>query len=144
MPTRRSRGSTKQLPITTPDSAKSLRKGSSTKSTPTHAGCPSCAKSASPPTSSPKSSSRCRRCRKKSDEVEAIDLNRHGGSVNRRHHPCGCRLSILYLEEARKRELAEVQLWLRRLLLQKRKLLRQPAKIFCRSKVPIILNFMSA
>src|SRR5260370_34790489 len=58
--------------------------------------------------------------------------------------PCDGGLSILYLEDARTARITEGFRWQRQLLLQKRKLLRKPQRIFCRSKAPITLNFMSA
>src|SRR6266853_1107233 len=61
-----------------------------------------------------------------------------------RHVACDGGLSILYLENALSARKRGGNLWQQQLLLQKRNVLRQPSKIFCRSKARITSNFMSA
>src|ERR1700682_1222287 len=58
-------------------------------------------------------------------------------------HPCGTRLSILYLENALSAIDCGGNLWQRQLLLQKRKRLRKRRKIFCRLRALTTLSFMS-
>src|SRR5436853_859453 len=60
------------------------------------------------------------------------------------YQPCDGGLSILYLENALSARKSGGNLWQRQLLLQKRNVLRQPSKIFCRSKARITSNFTSA
>src|SRR6266446_8263945 len=60
------------------------------------------------------------------------------------YQPCDGGLSILYLGNALSARKSGGNLWRRQLRLQKRNVLRQPSKIFCRWKERTTLNFMSA